>query len=749
MTNETGKVILLKDLSNIVSKRNQGNDIGATVTKLMNDYGAIVDIYTDESNILQGLYFQDQSMIDTFDSYPEILFVDAIYKLLELSLPLYLFVCEASNGLSEIVAATLLVKEDTTGIKWMVETFKQRNRNWTLTRLVMADKDMGERSVFKSCFPNATMLICLFHTLRTFRRELACNKIGITQQQRELCLDLLQKIAYSVNEDEYELLYCQFKDSSPKEVAVYYDEHWHPIRHEWVLGFQARSGSFMNTTNNRLESINGKLKQVISRHSSLEEFVYHFFVILRALRTERDHKVAVMLQKVKVIPFAEGSTEMDYSKYLTLYAFGFVFKQLQMINLEKEIKKVDDHWEVETSSGLQSLSTLQCTCVFNCSMRLPCRHILALRSTLDLPLFDAELCDKRWSMEYYKSTQRMFVNRVRSPQVTLTASASKDHARRLSQHEKFRKASLLTTELASVMSHASHIHFKRRMNLLQELIDYWKNGEEVSLTSVEDFSDEDYFNDSDEDMHLSDKVAQSSHITTCTCTLPLNTVTSAITNSVPVVTDVITNSVTVPVVTDVPVIADVITNSVPVVAKNNRTVLSEIKPPPKVKKRGRPKGHELTVIGMPAKKKSKKSNFQAPCSFIKLPVSAKEQIVLSWFVDCTVVGRVLEQHGQLIKEEEVECIPEKINNAVLDENVDIYLIRKYFSNDAWLLVEDVLSRKRENVSWICVSCNQDLHSRQSIICDLCMNWHHLDCVGLTKIPKTRNWFCRCCYLKLR
>ena len=121
--------------------------------------------------------------------------------------------------------------------------------------------------------------------------------------------------------------------------------------------------------------------------------------------------------------------------------------------------------------------------------------------------------------------------------------------------------------------------------------------------------------------------------------------------------------------------------------------------------------------------------------------------MLSWFVDRTVVGRVLEQHGQLINEEEVECIPEKINHAVLDENVDIYLIRKYFSIDAWLLVEDVLSSKKENIYWICVSCNQDLHSRQSIICDLCMNWHHLDCVGLTKIPKAKNWFCRSCYLK--
>ena len=37
---------------------------------------------------------------------------------------------------------------------------------------------------------------------------------------------------------------------------------------------------FLNFTNNRLESINGKLKQVISCQSSLAEFVLKFFVIL-------------------------------------------------------------------------------------------------------------------------------------------------------------------------------------------------------------------------------------------------------------------------------------------------------------------------------------------------------------------------------------------------------------------------------------------------------------------------------------
>ena len=75
------------------------------------------------------------------------------------------------------------------------------------------------------------------------------------------------------------------------------------------MGLKAESGSFLNTTNNRLESINGKLKQVISRHSSLEKFIDSSFTILATLRTERDHKAAVMFQKVKVQNFEQGSAE--------------------------------------------------------------------------------------------------------------------------------------------------------------------------------------------------------------------------------------------------------------------------------------------------------------------------------------------------------------------------------------------------------------------------------------------------------
>ena len=132
----------------------------------------------------------------------------------------------------------------------------------------------------------------------------------------------------AATDDEYTRLYTQFQTSAPKEVLNYFDESWYPIKSEWVLGLKSSCGSFLNATNNRLECINGKLKQVINHHSTLEDFISKFFIILSALRTERDHKTAVMFQKVKVLPFQQGTAEFEYTQYLTSYAAGLCLSNL-------------------------------------------------------------------------------------------------------------------------------------------------------------------------------------------------------------------------------------------------------------------------------------------------------------------------------------------------------------------------------------------------------------------------------------
>lgn len=209
------------------------------------DVGANVSVFSDIEKNFKGLFFQDKQMTDTFNAYPELLCVDATYKLLNLKLPVYLMLCEDSNGQSEIFAVCLLVSEDRDGMKWMFETFKAQNHRWNCTRVVMADKDIKEREIIKEVLPDTSVLICLFHTLRTFRRELTCERMGITSGQRSTCLEMVQQLAYCTSQEQYTDLYSRLQSDCPRKVLEYFNENWHPIRGEWVLGLKAATGSFL------------------------------------------------------------------------------------------------------------------------------------------------------------------------------------------------------------------------------------------------------------------------------------------------------------------------------------------------------------------------------------------------------------------------------------------------------------------------------------------------------------------------
>ena len=73
---------------------------------------ADVQVLRDDGENFKGLFLQDDRMKASFRSYPEIVFIDAKYKLLNLQLPVYIILCEDSNGQSEVVAVCLLVAED-------------------------------------------------------------------------------------------------------------------------------------------------------------------------------------------------------------------------------------------------------------------------------------------------------------------------------------------------------------------------------------------------------------------------------------------------------------------------------------------------------------------------------------------------------------------------------------------------------------------------------------------------------------
>jgi len=60
-------------------------------------------ILTDDSGLVTGIFFQDSPMKRFFDKYPELLLLDATYKLTNTHMPLHVMLCVGPNGESEIV----------------------------------------------------------------------------------------------------------------------------------------------------------------------------------------------------------------------------------------------------------------------------------------------------------------------------------------------------------------------------------------------------------------------------------------------------------------------------------------------------------------------------------------------------------------------------------------------------------------------------------------------------------------------
>lgn len=69
---------------------------------------------------------------------------------------------------------------------------------------------------------------------------------------------------------------------------------------------------------------------------------------------------------------------------------------------------VESFFRVDSNEGELIVSSTNCPCMSHMSMTLPYRHIFAVRMKLDMDLFAENLCDNRWTNQYYRENQLIF-----------------------------------------------------------------------------------------------------------------------------------------------------------------------------------------------------------------------------------------------------------------------------------------------------------------------------------------------------
>lgn len=723
MAQRGGKPVILKQLHNLGTKLRKTNcsnetDLEKLVEEMKKIPEAVVKIaYEETTKDLIGVFFQDERMKSVFSKFPEVVIFDATYKLNSSKLPLFILLAIDGNGESEIVAVFIVKSESKLCVGTMLKYFKECNSDWDKIQVMIGDKDFADRIVFKDNFPSARLSICLFHALRTFKREIAEKVPNLDRTRREKILEIFTNLAYAQSREAYNVHFSELISLNIQELSSYYIDNWHSIQDEWVLFAQNETLCFMNRTTNRLESLNQKLKTVITRYSSLPNFFKDLLISISSSSVERDHRAIEMCEKKAVIRGNIDPVEVQIRKLLTEFAAGHVVKQYKRAANVNFLTVTDNSAVLQ--NDFKTVTTMEdsCTCGFFLSMGLPCCHIFKFRLLKDLPVFEDKLCLLRWTRSYFLSSHPAFLKCNSNPTETQNILIQPK-----SEFEKYREAFTVMKDISAALSTMSHDRYDYYLEKIKQFRDL------VHLDKAVVFMEDD-----------------GPHPTTSpTNELEQNTGAIRTTQEVRPTCDQATTQLE----QVIQASGSTEGTSCQTTASSQAGVsganieLSMIKIPKPLKKVGRAKGFGQTVIGL--KKGQKRKKTVSSDIFINKPEHEKVRIILKFFVDDDVVERCMDpENPDLIHENEVEILPNIVPfQRLRDERVNLETVKKYFDSDAFKIVK-MLKREIIKKGWHCCDCFSKLQE-SSIQCDKCLNWYNWSCQNLTTAPPSDYWFCPQC-----
>lgn len=302
--------------------------------------------------------------------------------------------------------------------------------------------------------------------------------MNVSAQQKKKVLLVLQRMVYASTEQAYFELYEELCAMNLGKVREYFDKNWHPIhiRKQWASHYTTYSQNYMNLTTNRLESINQKIKTVVTKYGTLYNFLKETLNCIESMSLERDQRTIRSIHRKPVIKGNETVDEHSYRSLLTNFAFQKFFYEKQRVGNVIFVGESDGKLIYKSRAEDKALYSMDlegkvCSCPFQKMMALPCRHLIASRRERQMDLFLPELCHQRWHKSYLPS------NLLGDPEYIQKETI-------MSQAEKFRKAHEKLKIVAEMLSEKSSAAFETHMKALDGMAEAIANDKFFNIVEI-------------------------------------------------------------------------------------------------------------------------------------------------------------------------------------------------------------------------------------------------------------------------
>ncbi|XP_078392201.1 zinc finger SWIM domain-containing protein 1-like isoform X1 [Cetorhinus maximus] len=446
-----------------------------------------VVVVVSKANVLQAIYFQDSSMKQTFEKFPEVLLLDFMHRWEGLWLPTFLLLVIDGNGESDLVCLWFAQNEERETIKQLLRIFKQKNPAAERIQTVMCSGRPYRGEVVSEVLPHSKLVTCLFHTLRTFRADVTTDKLHVTVGQRNLLLEILHNMCYAASAEEYDLLYHQLLDTNTQRAIDYFHKNWHESRSQWVEGFKHESETYLTSTINRVEQLSQKLQALVGKFTDSATFVQDLLKAIDSLRTECDYRAVRMFQKPPLVALEASSTASAYFSLLTGFAFSRVQRELEEAQWVTFLSVEGEQAQPVSRRRAIVTGPSSCQCAFHTSMKLPCRHILAFRQLRGADLFEPALCSLRWTREHYLRNHPVFRTSTEAPAASAPLPPQQPESPREQmtvQQERYRQAFKVAQKLSVLAAECPAEDFDSCLAVMTAVTNIWARGGQVQVTEI-------------------------------------------------------------------------------------------------------------------------------------------------------------------------------------------------------------------------------------------------------------------------
>ena len=492
-TTNTGHMKLSLRKAKASGRRDEQILLDTLEDALTKDSNAKGGITVNENDKVATMSFNSGEMSILFEKFPEILLVDGTYNVNRARMPLYCFMVEDGFGNGRNVHYSATAEEGSVHLLQIIQTFKSFNPSWFNVRVIVIDKDFTKLPALEQEFPQASVLFCQFHVIKYLFKQIV--DLDVAKENRDQARESIRRLVNADSEESYTTLKQELYDNINHAFQGYFIKNWDVCREKWVKFLHDYHLHFANTTNNRLECHNHKLKDVASRAMLISDMFEKMLLFCRTNTTEYSHKLFV--EQFSTCNMANDSIPgvTDICSTCTAYSAERIVEQLKLSNSVKytiTIGESDGTFVAVYKSHQHHVSSITncCSCSFSKVMGLPCRHIFAVRTSQNLPVFDLHLVAKRWHKDYQllvDSTDQTPDLQDCSATVELSTIVTKGPSMStLSKNQKYRKALGIRQKLAALTSECGMNEFKGKILVLENLLNYWENNCDIEIVPFQE-----------------------------------------------------------------------------------------------------------------------------------------------------------------------------------------------------------------------------------------------------------------------